>query len=73
MEYTAGEAVAPRGRLRISAPLVFGQRHVAAIVTAFLDAYPEVSAELSLEDRSVDLIEEGIDVAARIGTSAARR
>ena len=52
MSDTAGEAVAPRGRLRISAPLVFGQRHVAPIVTAFLDAYPEVSAELSLEDRA---------------------
>jgi DNA-binding transcriptional LysR family regulator len=62
-----GEAVAPRGRLRISAPLVFGQRHVAPVVTAFLDAYPEVSAELSLEDRTVDLVEEGIDVAVRIG------
>src|SRR3954451_842667 len=67
MSDTAGEAVAPRGRLRISAPLVFGQRHVAPVVTAFLDAYPEVSAELSLEDRSVDLIEESIDVAVRIG------
>ena len=46
---------------------------MAPIVTAFLDAYPEVSGELSLEDRSVDLIEEGIDVAVRIGTRAARR
>jgi DNA-binding transcriptional LysR family regulator len=46
---------------------VFGQRHVAPVVTAFLDAYPEVSAELSLEDRTVDLVEEGIDVAVRIG------
>jgi DNA-binding transcriptional LysR family regulator len=66
MRDIAGEAAAPRGRLRISAPIVFGQRHVAPIVTAFLDLYPEVTAELSLVDRAVDLIEEGIDVAVRI-------
>jgi DNA-binding transcriptional LysR family regulator len=67
MHDTAGEATTPRGRLRISAPLVFGRRHVAPIVTAFLDAQPEVTAELSLADRTVDLVEEGIDVAVRIG------
>jgi DNA-binding transcriptional LysR family regulator len=61
-----GEHAAPRGRLRISAPLVFGQRHVAPVVTAFLDAFPEVSVELSLADRIVDLIEEGVDVGVRI-------
>jgi DNA-binding transcriptional LysR family regulator len=66
MRDTAGEAAAPRGRLRISAPVVFGQRYVTPIVTAFLDLYPEVTAELSLVDRTVDLIEEGIDVAVRI-------
>ncbi len=62
----AGEAAAPRGRLRVSAPLVFGQRHLAPIVMGYLDAYPEVSVELSLADRMVDLIDEGIDVALRI-------
>jgi DNA-binding transcriptional LysR family regulator len=61
-----GEAAAPRGRLRVSAPIVFGQRHLAPIVMSYLDAYPEVSVELSLADRMVDLIDEGIDVALRI-------
>jgi DNA-binding transcriptional LysR family regulator len=67
MAEAAGEAAAPRGRLRIAAPLVFGRRHVAPIVTLFLDAQREVSAELQLSDRPVDLLEEGIDVALRIG------
>jgi DNA-binding transcriptional LysR family regulator len=66
MRDTAGEAAAPRGRLRITAPIVFGQRHVAPVVTAFLDLYPEVTAELSLVDHTVDLIDDGIDVAVRI-------
>lgn len=66
MRDAAGEAAAPRGTLRISAPLTFGRRHMAPIVLAFLDAYPNVSVELSLADRPVDLLEDGIDVALRI-------
>ncbi|TXL80288.1 LysR family transcriptional regulator [Vineibacter terrae] len=78
MHEVAGEGAAPRGRLRISAPLTFGRLHVMPIVTAFLESNPHVTAELSLDDRPVDLIEEGIDVALRIahldsGTLVARR
>ncbi len=67
MAEAMGEGASPRGRLRIAAPLVFGRRHVAPIVTAFLDAHPAVSAELVLSDWPVDLVEEGVDVALRIG------
>ena len=66
MRDTAGEASAPRGRLRMSAPLLFGRRHVTPVVMAYLAAYPDVSVDLLLEDRPVDLIEESIDVALRI-------
>jgi DNA-binding transcriptional LysR family regulator len=59
-----------RGVLRISAPVQFGRRHVAPIVSAFLNQHPEMQVELSLNDRNVDLIEEGIDVAVRIGALA---
>lgn len=62
----AGEGAAPRGRLRISAPLMFGRRHVAPVLMDYLAAYPDVSAELSLTDGTVDLIEEGTDIALRI-------
>ncbi len=66
-----GASQAPiRGVLRITAPVQFGRRHVAPIVSAFLNAYPDVRVELSLNDRNVDLIEEGLDLAVRIGSLA---
>ncbi len=67
----AGALLAPvRGVLRITAPVQFGRRHVAPIVSAFLNQYPDVHVELSLNDRNLDLIEEGLDVAVRIGSLA---
>ena len=65
----AGAREAPvRGLLRIAAPVQFGRRHVAPLATRFLDSHADVEIELMLNDRNVDLIEEGIDVAVRIGT-----
>lgn len=58
---------APRGLLRVTAPVVFGQRHVTPLVTGFLAAHPAVRVELLLSDRNLDLVEEGLDVAVRIG------
>jgi DNA-binding transcriptional LysR family regulator len=64
-------AAAPvRGLLRITAPLVFGRRHVTPIVASFLDAYPGVRVELMLSDRNLNLVEDGLDVALRIGRLA---
>jgi DNA-binding transcriptional LysR family regulator len=57
----------PRGLLRVTAPMVFGRRHVAPVVTRFLMRYPEIQVDLVLADRNVDLIDNGIDVALRIG------
>lgn len=68
MAEAAGEAREARGRLRVAAPLVFGRRHVAPVVAQFLDAHPAVSVDLILSDRPADLVEEGIDIAIRIGT-----
>jgi DNA-binding transcriptional LysR family regulator len=59
-----------RGLLRVTAPLQFGRRHVAPLVTAFLETYREIQIELILNDRNLDLIEGGIDVAVRIGPLA---
>lgn len=67
----AGAREAPvRGLLRIAAPVQFGRRHVASLATRFLDSHDGVEIELLLNDRNVDLIEEGIDVAVRIGALA---
>lgn len=63
----AGQGQAPRGELRVTAPIVFGRRHVLPLVTDFLAQYPEVSVRLALLDRPVDLVEDGLDVAIRIG------
>ena len=64
----AGAAPAPvRGPIRITAPVQFGRRHVVPLVVSFLDEYPETQVELVLHDRHLDLIDEGLDVAVRIG------
>ncbi len=58
---------APRGRLRVSAPMSFGFLHLAPALPDFLARYPEVAVDLAMNDRFVDLIDEGFDVAVRIG------
>jgi DNA-binding transcriptional LysR family regulator len=55
------------GQLRVSAPLGFGRRHVAPLVGEFMQANPEVTVSLDLSDRLVDLLNENIDCAIRIG------
>lgn len=59
-----------RGLIRVTAPLQFGRRHVVPLVSGFLRQYGETQVELLLHDRNLDLIEEGLDVAVRIGDLA---
>ncbi|HVW93046.1 MAG TPA: LysR family transcriptional regulator [Devosia sp.] len=59
---------APRGLVRVSAPRNFGERTLAPAIFEFLKTYPDVSIDLRLEDRYVDLVDEGIDLALRIST-----
>lgn len=56
-----------KGRLRITAPVLFGRRHIAPLVMDFQTLHPEIQIELILNDRNLELIEQGVDVAIRIG------
>lgn len=57
----------PKGRLRLTAPVAYGRMHVAPVVGSFTAKHPGIEVELLLLDRLVDLVEEGIDAAVRIG------
>lgn len=57
----------PRGILRLNIPVVFGRRYIAPTLPKFLRLYPSVEVELHVTNRYVDLIEEGVDLAIRIG------
>lgn len=63
----AGEFVAPRGELAVTAPILFGRLHVLPILNAFLAAFPEITVRLIFSDRNVHLIDDQIDLAVRIG------
>jgi DNA-binding transcriptional LysR family regulator len=60
----------PRGRLVIAAPVLLGRMHIGAVVSRYLTLYPQVSTDLRLSDRFVNLVEEGVDLAIRIGELA---
>jgi len=62
-----GAAATLAGRLRISAAVSFAQLHVVPRLPVFLEAHPELEVEVVLDDRNIDLIEEGIDVGLRMG------
>lgn len=57
----------PSGRLKVNAPLTFGNLHLAPLWGEFLKLYPEVELDITLSDRVVDLVEEGFDLGVRIG------
>ena len=66
----AGEYSAPKGHLTLSAPIVFGRLHMLPVVTAFLKAYPEIHVRLVLADHMINLVEDHVDAALRIGSLA---
>ena len=59
--------LAPAGKLRITAPVSFGTEALVPALSEYLARYPEVSVDLALSDRVVDLVEEGFEAAIRIG------
>ena len=67
----AGSGNQPRGLLRLDAPIVFAQEYLAAPLCAYLERHPEVRVELTMNDRFIDLVGEGVDVAVRIASKLA--
>jgi len=63
----AGEYAAPRGDLVITAPIVFGRLHVLPVVAEFLKVYPDIDIRIVLADRVLNLHEDAVDIAVRIG------
>ncbi|MBT5919900.1 MAG: LysR family transcriptional regulator, partial [Alphaproteobacteria bacterium] len=66
-EAAVGSHAAPRGELRITAPVLFGRLYVTPILGDYLNQYAQVNAETMFVDRVVNLMDEGLDVAIRIG------
>jgi DNA-binding transcriptional LysR family regulator len=63
----AGAKAIPRGRMKVSATLGFGRRHIAPALSKFAKAFPEVEVQLDLTDKPVNLVEQGYDASVRLG------
>ncbi len=64
----AAAALVPRGTLRLTAPITFGERYLAPAIAAFVARHDEVRFDVELSDRIVDIVDEGFDLAVRIGS-----
>jgi DNA-binding transcriptional LysR family regulator len=67
----AGAGAEPRGLLRVDAPVVFAQDYLAPPIAAYLERYPDVRVEVTMTDRFIDLVGEGVDVTVRIAARLA--
>jgi DNA-binding transcriptional LysR family regulator len=66
-EEAASQSLTATGKLRVAAPMSFGVGYVSPLIPSFLERHPDVRVDLVLNDRIVDLIDEGFDLAIRIG------
>ncbi|WDE13533.1 LysR family transcriptional regulator [Thalassomonas haliotis] len=67
VDNVTGEQTSPRGLLRLSAPVTFGEKTLSPLLPKFLRLYPDLQVELRLSNGAIDMLEEGIDVRIRIG------
>ncbi len=67
VDNVTGEQSAPRGLLRVSVPVTFGEMKLSPLVPKFLNQNPDMQVDLQMSDRMIDMLEEGIDVVVRIG------
>ncbi|MBZ9985296.1 MULTISPECIES: LysR family transcriptional regulator [unclassified Mesorhizobium] len=63
----SGEYTVPRGTLTMTAPIVFGRFHVVPVVNEFLARFPQISIQLTLTDHTINIVDEHIDLAVRVG------
>lgn len=66
-ELASGSALRPRGNLTVTAPVLFGELYLIPLIASYLDAHAEVTVNALLLDRIVNMLDEGVDVALRIG------
>jgi len=66
-QIASGEFTTPKGELVVTAPILFGRLHVLPVVTDFLAQFPEINVRLVLSDRNVQLVDDHVDIAVRIG------
>jgi DNA-binding transcriptional LysR family regulator len=66
-QLAAHSSAIPRGTLKVTMPLAYGMHRLGPVIADYVSRYPEVKLDISLSDRRVDLIEEGFDIAIRIG------
>ena len=72
-EALAGQAAAkPRGTLRLTCPHNMAERRIAPAIASFVERYPDVTFDLTVTDRTIDLIDEGLDLAIRVGDGGQR-
>jgi len=67
VDQVTGEQTAPRGLLRVSVPVTFGEMKLSPLIPKFLTLHPQMQVDLQMSDRMIDMLEEGIDVVIRIG------
>ncbi|MBZ9856357.1 LysR family transcriptional regulator [Mesorhizobium sp. CA13] len=65
--HAAGEYTVPRGTLTMTAPIVFGRLHVVPVVNEFLARFPQINVHLTLSDHTINIVDEHIDLAVRVG------
>ena len=67
LDNVAGEQSVPRGLIRISAPVTFGESSLSPVLPELFQRYPDLNVDLQLTDRKIDMLQEGIDLVIRIG------
>lgn len=67
LDSVTGEQSTPKGKLKISVPVTFGEMQLSPIISKFLKSYPDIQINIQLTDRRIDMLEEGVDVVIRIG------